>query len=201
MSDFKKLLSLLAARSGQLLNISSLINDCGIEHKTALSWLSVLEASYIIFLLPPYYKNYNKRIIKSPKVYFYDTGILCSLLNISSSRQLNTHYLKGEIFETFIISEIIKQRYNNAQKENVYFWRDKTGHEIDLLVDHKDKVLSIEIKSAQTIKDVFLKNLDYYNKISGNNPKNSYVIYGGNQKQIRQSGQIISWRDINDLDI
>ncbi len=197
LSTFKKFISLLAARVGQILNISSLINECGVEYKTAMSWLSVLEASYIVFLLPPYYRNYNKRVVKSPKIYFYDPGIICSLLNISSADQIKTHYLKGELFENLIVLETLKQRYNQAKKENIFFWRDKTGHEIDLIIEEENQTYPIEIKSGQTIKDDFFKNLNYYNKLSGANPKNSYVVYGGRQKQSRSNGTVISWRNFS----
>jgi len=200
LGKFKRFISLLAARTGQILNVSSLINDGGINYKTAMAWLSVLEASYVIFLLEPYYKNYNKRIIKSPKIYFYDTGLVCSLLDISTANQLNAHYLKGGIFETFIISEIIKRYYNNAQKKNIFFWRDKTGHEIDLIIEQANKIFPIEIKSGQTVRQDFFKNINYYNNLSESNPKNSYIIYGGGQKQLGDKGNVISWRNLDILE-
>jgi len=200
LGKFKRFISLLAARTGQILNVSSLINDGGINYKTAMAWLSVLEASYVIFLLEPYYKNYNKRIIKSPKIYFYDTGLVCSLLDISTADQLNTHYLKGEIFETFVISEIIKRYYNDAQKKNIFFWRDKTGHEIDLIIEQANKTFLIEIKSGQTVRQDFFKNINYYNNLSKSNPKNSYIIYGGDQKQLGGKGNVISWRNLDILE-
>ncbi len=198
LSKFKKFLTLLSARVGQILNISSLINDCDIDYKTANSWLSILEASYVIFLLQPHHKNYSKRVIKAPKIYFYDTGIICSLLNISSVKQLETHYLKGEIFESMIIMDTLKQQYNQAKKESVFFWRDKTGHEIDLITEQSGEVYPTEIKSGQTIRDDFFKNLDYYNKLAKIPTENSRIIYGGEQKQKRHMRTVVGWRSLGE---
>ena len=194
LSAFKRFLNLCAARTGQLLNVSSLAQDCGINHKTAQSWLSILEASFIIYLLRPHYKNYNKRVIKMPKIYFYDTGLLCSLLGLTDKKQIKDHYLKGNIFESFVISEFIKYRCNQGAKPNLYFWRDKMGNEIDLLIEMADKLIPIEIKSGQTITSDYFKGLNYYNNLSQGSRENSYVIYGGNLKQQRTQGNIFGWR-------
>ena len=196
LSQFQKFLTLVAARTGQILNISSLADDCGINYKTAVDWLSILEASYIIFLLKPHYKNYNKRIMKMPKIYFYDTGLLCSLLNISSVKQLNSHFLKGGIFESFVISDFFKQRYNLAKKPNLFFWRDKTGNEVDLIIEEAGKIISVEIKSGETIRQDFFKGLNHYNKVAKKDSKNSYVIYGGGGIQSNKNGKVISWRNL-----
>lgn len=200
LSQFQRFLTLVAARTGQILNISSLADDCGINHRTAGEWLSILEASYIIFLLKPYYKNYNKRIMKMPKIYFYDTGLLCSLLNISNSKQVDTHFLKGGIFESFVIADFLKQKYNRAKKPNLFFWRDKTGNEVDLIIEKVNKIISIEIKSGQTIRQDFFRGLNYYNRISKASSKNSRVIYGGNGNQVNKQGAVIGWRNINKMD-
>lgn len=193
LSDFKRFLNLCAARTGQLLNVSSLAEDCGINHRTAQSWLSILEASFIIYLLRPHYKNYNKRVIKMPKIYFYDTGLLCSLLGIADKKQLKGHYLKGNIFESFVVSEFIKYRYNQGGEPNVYFWRNKAGNEIDLLIEMADKLIPIEIKSGQTITSEYFKGLAYYNNLSHGSYKDSYVVYGGSEKQQRSKGNIFGW--------
>lgn len=201
LSIFKKFLNLCAARTGQLLNISSLAEDCGINQKTAQSWLSVLEASFIIYLLRPHYKNYNKRVIKMPKIYFYDTGLLCSLLGLTDKKQLKNHYLKGSIFESFVISEFIKYKYNQGAEPNVYFWRDKIGNEIDLLIETPNKIIPIEIKSGQTINSNYFKGLKYYNNLSQGSGKNSYVVYGGNLKQSRSEANVLSWEYLhNNID-
>ncbi|MDO9399443.1 MAG: ATP-binding protein [bacterium] len=198
LSKFKNFLNLCASRTGQLLNISSLANDCGVTYHTAIDWLSILEASFIIYLLKPHYKNYNKRVIKMPKIYFYDTGLLCSLLNIIDSKQLKSHYLRGGIFESFVISEFIKDGYNNGLENIAYFWRDKIGNEIDLLLEISNKLIAIEIKSSQTITEDYFKGLKYYNKISGNESANSYVVYGGSEIQKRSYGNVISWKKMTE---
>ena len=198
LSAFKRFLNLCAARTGQLLNISSLAADCGVNQKTAQSWLSILEASFIIYLLRPHYKNYGKRVIKMPKIYFYDTGLLCSLLGITDKKQLKSHYLKGGIFESFVISEFIKYNYNQGTKPNVYFWRDKTGNEIDLLIETPEKLIPIEIKSGQTIANDYFKGLRYYNNLSRGDYKNSYIIYGGRLKQQRSEGNVFGWERLGD---
>lgn len=196
LNTFRRFLILCAARTGQLLNLSSLAEDCGVNHATTKAWLSILEASFIIFLLQPHYANYNKRVVKMPKIYFYDTGLLCSLLGISDIGQLGNHYLKGGIFESFIISEFIKYRCNQGLEPNFYFWRNKIGKEIDLLIELPNKLIPIEIKSGHTISSEYFKGLDYYNSLSGGGAKNSYVIYAGFQKQSRAQGNIFGWRDL-----
>ncbi len=198
LSQFKKFLNLCAARTGQLLNVSSLAEDCGINHKTAQSWLSILEASFIIYLLRPHYKNYKKRVVKMPKIYFYDTGLLCSLLGLTNEKQLKNHHLKGNIFESFVVSEFIKYQYNRGMEPNVYFWRNKTGNEIDLLIESPDKLTPIEIKLGQTITSDYFKGLNYYNNLSHGNPNDSCVIYGGELKQKRNSGNIFGWKYLGD---
>ena len=198
LSVFKRFLNLCAARTGQLLNISSLAEDCGINQKTAQSWLSILEASFVIYFLHPHYKNYGKRVIKMPRIYFYDTGLLCSLLGLTDQKQLKNHYLKGSIFESFVISEFVKYQYNQGMEPNVYFWRNKTGNEIDLLIEAPHKIIPIEIKSGQTISNDYFRGLKYYNNLSRGNSKNSYVIYGGNLKQQRSEGNVLGWEYLGD---
>lgn len=197
LSLFKKFLNLCAARTGQLLNISSLADNCGINHKTVQSWLSILEASFIIYLLHPHHKNYKKRVIKMPKIYFYDSGLLCSLLGLTSEKQLENHYLKGNIFESFVVSEFIKHKYNQGLGLNIYFWRDKIGNEIDLLIETPEKMIPIEIKSGQTITSDYFKGLKYYNNLSGGSHEDSYIIYGGNLDQQRSEGNVFGWEYLN----
>ena len=173
--------------------------DCGITHNTAKSWISILEASFIIFLLRPHYKNFNKRLIKMPKLYFFDPGLACSLLGIYDKKQLNTHPLKGGLFESFILSEILKRYNNRGVKPDIYFWRDKTGHEIDCIIEKRGKLIPIEIKSAKTpIEDLF-KNLVYWKKLSNSPSSNLYLVYGGDNSQKRSLGSLVSWKDINTL--
>jgi predicted AAA+ superfamily ATPase len=185
-----------AGRIGQILNLSSLGNDCGITHNTAKDWISILESSYIIFLLKPYHKNFNKRLMKMPKLYFYDTGLASSLLGIQNKNQLNTHYLKGSLFESFILSEMFKNTFNKGIEPNYYYWRDKVGHEVDCIAEKADKTLQIEIKSGKTIADDYFTGLKYWAKLAKNGGKNSYLIYNGDEDQKRTFANVISWKNI-----
>ncbi|MBN1214791.1 MAG: ATP-binding protein [Candidatus Lokiarchaeota archaeon] len=196
LGTFQTFLKMCAARTGQLLDLTSIGNDCGISHNTVKDWINILEASFIIFLLRPHFKNFNKRLIKSPKIYFYDTGLLCHLLGIESKEQIKTHYLRGGIFESFIISEIIKIRTNKNVDPNVFFWRDKYGHEIDCIIENQKLLTPYEIKSAKTINDNFFENLNYWNNLSKNTKENTFIIYAGNENQKRSAGNIISWQNI-----
>lgn len=193
LSTFQKFLKLCAGRNGQMLNYTSLSNDCGIDQKTTKSWISILEASYIIYLLHPHYVNFNKRLVKQPKLYFYDTGLLCSLLGIEKPEQIETHYSKGAIFEAFVISEYIKARKHSGLQTNAYFWRDNVGHEIDLLIEKASEKIAIEIKSGETINDAFFKNLQFYHKISQNDINNNFLIYSGREFQKRKGGYVLPW--------
>jgi len=201
LSIFQKFLKLCAGRVGQLLDLTSIGNDCGISANTVRSWISVLEATYVIFLLHPHYKNFSKRLIKSPKLYFYDVGIACHLLSIQSPNELITHYLRGGLFESMILSEIIKQRFNAGSLPNIYFWRDKSGIEIDCILEKGSNLIPIEIKSAETINQDFFSNIVKWNLLSKNDPSNSFVIYGGDEKQIRSQATALSWHQLEYLPI
>lgn len=193
---FIKFLKVLSGRTGQVLNTLAISEDCGISHNTVKEWISILVTSYIIYKLQPYYKNYKKRLIKNPKIYFYDTGLVCYLLGLKNIDNLNTHYLKGNIFETFIISELVKYNYNRGESYNFYYWRDNHRKEIDLLLEEGLTLKSIEIKSGDTIQDSFFKGLKYWNKLSCNDPENSYLIYSGDNNLVRDSINILGWKDL-----
>jgi len=197
LNTFQRFLRLTAGRSGQILNHSSLAEDCGITHNTARSWLSILEASYIIELLPPYYKNLNKRIVKAPKLYFLDSGLLCYLLNITNEDIYNTHPLKGAIFETYVYSELIKSIFNRGKIAELYYWRDKTGHEVDFIIPHKDGEISIEVKAGKTITSDYFKGIDYWQGLTGQN--NSFIIYAGKDEQKRSKCHILPWNNISKI--
>jgi predicted AAA+ superfamily ATPase len=199
LGQFQLFLKMCAGRTGQLLNLSSLANECGISHTTAKSWISVLEASYIVFRLPPYHENFSKRLVKMPKLYFYDPGLAAYLLGIESLAQLQTHYCKGALFESMIICEMMKQKFNQGQPGNCYFWRDKTGHEIDCLVDNGKFLSPMEIKSGQTITANYFKGLDYFLKISGSRASKPYLIYGGLDNQCRTNSEVLSWSRLDKL--
>lgn len=190
---FERFLRILAGRTAQELNMTSISNDCGVDVKTILSWISVLETSYIIFLLKPHHKNFNKTIVKRPKLFFYDTGIICSLLGITRVDQINFHPLKGSIFETMVVSEQVKRQSFSSKSGSLFYWRDKTGHEVDLLIEKAESIFPIEIKSASTINTDFFTNLNYYKSLSG--VKESALLYAGNATQNRSDRtRVMNWR-------
>ena len=193
LSLFKKFLGLCAARAGQLLNFAALATDAGINMATVRAWLTILEASYIIFLLQPHHRNFNKRLTKSSKLYFYDTGIACALLNIETSSQLEQHYMRGALFENLAIADIYKQFYNRAKSPAIYFWRDSHGHEVDCLIEQGAELLPIEIKAGMTIQVNFLSGLQYWQELAG--VKQGLLIYGGREELKISNIDIKSWRD------
>ena len=195
LDRFMQFMGLCAGRNGQILNLQSLANDAGISPNTAKSWLSVLQASYIVFLLSPYHTNFNKRIIKTPKLYFYDTGLAASLLGLRRPEDLVNHFAKGALFENYVILEILKQHWNGGMPLNAWFWQDKTGREIDLLLQSGNDYFAYEVKSGQTFNTSFFKNLTYWQSLSGANAEHCAVIYGGEQSFITSNGQLIGWRD------
>ena len=194
LNSFSMFLKLCAGRIGQVLNIQAIASDAGISPNTAKAWLSVLEASYIIHFLQPHHKNYNKRLIKSPKLYFYDTGVACSLLGLENVSQLTSHYLKGGLFENFIINEFIKRRLNAGKNSNTFYWLSKDQKEIDLLIEEADGLIPIEIKSGQTRNASFFSNLIYWQKLSGQT-ENLSVIYGGTENLKTTAGNYIGWKN------
>jgi len=195
-SAFTRFIKLCAGRIGQLLNISELANTSGINQRTITSWLSILQAGYIIYFLQPHHKNYNKRLVKMPKLYFYDTGLACSLSGIKRQEQLVQHFNYGSLFENFIINEFYKHAYNNGETPENYFWRDKTGKEIDLIVENGNMIFPIEIKGGRTFSNDFFKNLNYWNKLSGKNPENAWIVYGGNKTFELAQGTVLSWKEL-----
>lgn len=199
LTDFQRFLRLCAGRIGQLLNVSSLADDCGISVPTAKSWLSILEASYIIFLVQPHFKNFSKRIIKSPKLYFYDTGLASWLLKISSEEYVAEHYLRGSLFESMILSDLYKSFYNRAHDPSVYFWRDSHGHEVDCLLDFGTTLVPIEIKASTTIQASFFEGLHFWCDLANVSQNQCYVVYAGNETQARSRGTVLSWQDVDSL--
>lgn len=198
LSTFERFLKLCAGRTGQLLNKSNLGIEAGVDHKTIAAWMSVLESSFIIHLLQPHHQNFNKRVVKMPKLYFYDTGLACALLGIQNKEQLASHPLRGSLFENFIISELKKSCFNRGGSENLYFWRDNKGHEIDGIIDKGDRLIPLEIKSGQTITSAYFKGLKYWNKLAGTN--DGFIIYAGEERQKRSSGMdVIPWDDTGSL--
>jgi len=199
LSTFQRFVKLCAGRVGQLLNLSNLGTDLGINYKTVRSWISILEASYIVFLLQPHHKNFNKRVVKQPKLYFFDTGLLCALLDIQNPEQLAGHYLRGNIFESFIISEYIKSRFHAGRRPNTFFWRNSTGHEIDLIIEAGAQLWAVEIKSGETLNEDFFKGLRYFKRLSSVPEKHFYLVYGGKRDFSRKHGQVLGWKSISKL--
>jgi uncharacterized protein len=192
--EFQKFMRLCAARTGQLLDLSDLSKDAGISLPTVKAWLSVLEASYVIFLLQPHHANFNKRVVKIPKLYFYDTSLACNLLRLTSADDVYDHYLRGGLFESMIISDFIKKRYNQGLPPNVYFWRDKTGHEVDCLLEERAKLKPVEIKSSATIQSDMFDSLIKWCDWAEISPDSGTVVYGGEEEQIRKQGILLSWK-------
>lgn len=182
LSKFIRFLKLCAGRIGQLLNLSSLANECGISVTAATAWISILEASYICYLLKPDFNNYAKRLVKTPKLYFYDTGLACSLLEIQSAEQISTHFLRGGLFENLVINEFIKEAYNKGVEPNLTFWRDSAGNEVDLLRTEGGKQYAYEIKSGATYSSDFFKGISKWAKLSGTTPDRCFAIYNGDRE-------------------
>lgn len=194
LNKFQTFLKLCAGRIGQIFNASSIATEIGVDYKTVQSWVSILQASFIIFLLQPYYKNFNKRLVKSPKLYFYDTGLACSLLGIRTAEDLMVHYLKGELFESFVIAELFKKKYHMNHPADLYYWRENTGREIDCLIEQGAKLQAVEIKSGMTINSDFFKGLEFWKNLTGASSQQCTLIYGGTEEQQRSQASVLGWK-------
>lgn len=197
---FERFLRLCAGRIGQLLNMSNLAVETGVDVKTIGSWIGVLETSFIIFRLQPYHKNFNKRIVKMPKLYFYDTGLALALLGLEDESQLMLHPFRGNLFENMIVVEFLKRRYNKGQSNNLFFWRDNTGNEIDLLIEKGIQRIPVEIKSGKTITNDFFKGIRFWNKLT--QTEGGYLIYDGDMLQKRSDGtSAVPLKEINTIEV
>lgn len=197
LKQFRNFLSLCAARAGNIINLNSLANECGISQPTAKSWLSVLESSYIIFQLQPFFNNLNKRVIKSPKLYFYDTGLLCHLLRINDGGSILMSEYKGSLFENLITSEFIKSNYHLNLMRNFWFWRDSAGHEVDLFWQDGEQLNLIEIKATQTIMSDLFKGMAYFQNLDPEMVKSKSLVYTGLENQQRSDENVISWYNLD----
>ncbi len=193
LDAFQAFIRLCAGRTGQLFNQSELGNLINVDQKTARSWLSILQTGFQVFTLPPYFRNFDKRTVKTPKIYFWDTGVACSLLGIRNSGELLTHFARGHLFENFVIVEMLKSYYHRGIRPNAYFWRDRSGNEIDLLFDEGGVLHPIEIKSAQAVKPDFFKGIDVFNTVSGNDPELSHLVYAGDLNYRHPKAHIHVW--------
>jgi predicted AAA+ superfamily ATPase len=201
LSAFQRFVKMCAARTGQILNLSSLASDCGITHNTAASWISVMEASYLIYLLRPHHRNFNKRLIKAPKLYFLDVGLAAWLLVINTPEQLRFHAQRGAIFETFVVTEFLKSRFNQGLPSNLFYWRDSKGLEIDLILEAGERLNAIEIKSGQTIAPDFFSSLKLWGKLAGQADLPAWLIYGGDKALTNENISIVPWKNISKLRI
>jgi predicted AAA+ superfamily ATPase len=197
LAVFQRFVRLCAARTGQLLNLSSLANDCGIAQGTARSWLGVLQASYIAFLLPPHHRNFGKRLVKTPKLYFHDTGLAAALLNVQGTDHMAIHPARGALFETLVINEFLKARFHRALNSNLFFWRDNVGNEVDLLREQGSSLEGVEIKSGQTLQDEHFAGLRRWVALAGHSAGPASLIYGGSDSYTRGGLRVISWRELD----
>ena len=196
LTQFQRFVKMCAARSGQILNLAALGADCGLSASTAREWLSVLEASYLVTCIQPYYQNFGKRLVKTPKLYFLDVGLMAWLIGIRDTVTLDTHVSRGALFETFVVSELIKRQYNQGQNANLYFWRDSAGNEIDLLLDTPQGLQAIEIKSGSTFASDWIKGFKVWKRNTQVNTLIPRIIYGGTDSYDREGHQVMPWPDI-----
>jgi uncharacterized protein len=196
---FQRFMRLCAGSVGQLVNLTRLGADCGVDQKTAAGWLTVLEAGFIVYRLRPHHANFRKRLVKTPKMYFYDTGLAARLLGVESAQQLAAHHMRGALFENWVVSELLKARSNRAEDDNLYFWRNNTGHEVDLIVDRAGALLPIEIKSGMTIASDWFDGLARWCELAGARALEPILIYGGKKRQSRETAEVVPWSEIGEI--
>lgn len=202
LSTFRTFLRLCAGRTGQLLNLSALAADCGISQPTARRWLSVLEASYVVFVLEPFHANFGKRLLKTPKLYFLDVGLACSLLGIERASQLSSHPLRGALFETWVVTEVAKQHRHRARRPHMYFYQERGRLEVDLLLERGAELVAIEIKAGATPSSAYFSGLGRLEERLREGPEGRWrlgrrmVVYAGDESQLRSAGELVSWRDL-----
>ncbi len=196
---FERFIKLVASRVGQLVNYASLAADVGVSATTIKEWIAVLEATYILIRLESYFENFGKRVIKSPKLYFIDTGLVCYLLGIETVKQLKEDSLYGNLFENWVVVELMKSRYNQGLDPRLYFYRDVSGKEIDLLLQKGSRLIPIEIKSSQTFSPSFLRGLHYFHQQAPNRAEGGILIYGGDKQQKLESFELITAESCFDI--
>ena len=201
LGQFQTFVKMCAARTGQLLNLTSLGADCGISSVTAKQWLSVLESSYIVTLLQPHHRNYGKRLVKAPKLYFCDVGLATWLLGIRDAATLETHAARGALFETYVITELLKRRFNAGQPSDLYFWRDSTGKEVDVLIETAQGLHAVEIKSGSTFTSDWTSSLKKWNQFAGDEVIQASLIYGGTASYARDGVQVWGWQDMDKITV
>ena len=192
---FQRFLRLAAARCGQLLNLASLANDCGVALNTVKNWIAILEASYLVFLLRPHHRNFGKRLIKTPKLYFLDTGGAAHLLGIAAPDQLDAHPLRGHLFENMIVAEYWKAAMNAGRTDSLYFWRDSTGNEVDLLIEDGRRLIPVEVKAGATLNSEFFRGLNRFAECAGAECHDPALVYGGEGGMTRNCVHVMGWKE------
>lgn len=196
LMTFQRFLALCAGRSAQLLNLNSLASDCGISQPTARQWLTVLQASHIVTLVPPYHRNFGKRLVKTPKLYFLDSGLLCHLLRITSPADLQVHAARGAVFETWAVAETLKHRFNRGLPADLHFWRDNHGLEVDLVFEHRGRLHGVECKSGTTYSSDWLRPVRRWREAAGEVAAPPLLLYGGDDSHEQADHLVLSWRDL-----
>ncbi len=199
LSRFRKFVRLCAGRVGQLLNLNSLADDVGISHTTARGWITLLEASFIVFLLPPFHRNISKRLIKSPKLYFYDVGLASYLLGLETELQVGRDPLRGNLFENLVVMEFLKYRLNQGKRSNLTFYRDSSGNEVDLVLEFGADLFPVEIKAGATVVPDFFRGLKRFSRVFPQLPLGGAVVYGGSEVQLRTDVKVYPSVKINEL--
>jgi uncharacterized protein len=194
LETFQRFVRLCAGRTGQLLNLSALGTECGISHNTAKAWLSVLEASYLVFLLKPYHVTFNKRLVKTPKLYFYDSGLAAWLLGIRTPEQLTTHPLRGSLFETCVVADLVKARRNRGESNGLYFWRDSNGVEVDVIEEQGIHLRPIEIKAGQTVRPESFRSLERWMELAGDKAVHPTLIHAGSESYQHRGIRAVGWQ-------
>lgn len=200
LDSFRRFMRLCAGRTAQVINLSALAADVGITHNTAKAWLSILEACFIVFRLPSYHRNLNKRLVKAPKLHFYDTGVVCSLLGVTSADVLRSHPLRGPIFETWVVSEILKSRVHRGCRGGLHHFRDTRGREVDLLIEQNGRLTAVEVKAGQTFASDFFAHLHYFRNLAARDPLvqdiRAVAVYGGDDTHSRSDGELVGWASV-----
>jgi uncharacterized protein len=196
---FDKCIRLLAGRTGNLINYAGIANDCGVSQPTIARWVSILAASYVVFLLPPFFRNVGKRLIKTPKIYFYDTGLLCFLLGIEDASHLSNHPLRGPVVENLVVIEALKNRFNAGKRSNLSFYRDRTGTEVDLILEEGTRLTPVEIKSSQTAHPDFLRSLRFFGELFPSDVLPGAVVYTGRERHTIDNFEFVPWQELDGL--
>ncbi len=199
LSLFQRFLRLCAGRTAQLVNMTSLASDAGVSPGTVRNWLSLLEASYVVKLLPPYHRNYNKRLVKTPKLYFLDAGLAASLIGITEAGQIATHPLRGPLFETLVFGELLKTRLDRGRRADIAFWRDHRGYEVDFLLEEGNRLLAVEVKAAATVNPTSVEGLRRFVDIAAGDEVQAVLVHGGDLETDLHGCRVVGWSRLDSL--